>query len=271
MLPPQIIVQANDISDHIPSADYHLFKERTTRYCVVIPVINENGRLTMQIRRMHELGLPRLADIIIADGGSHDGSTDHASLKSCGVRALLVIKHAGGQSAQLRAGYAYCLSEGYEGVITVDGNNKDSIESLPLFISALDKGMDYVQGSRFQHGGEGINTPFLRTMSIRLIHAPLVSFAARKWLTDTTNGYRAYSRRYLLHPQVKPFRTIFRTYELNHYLSVRASRIGLSVMEVPVTRKYPRNGPVPTKISPVMGKIAFLKMLFLLLAGWYNP
>lgn len=255
----------------VPQADYHLLAQRKTRYCVVIPVINEDGKFQKQLRVMQELGIADCADILIADGGSSDGSTELDFLRSVGVRALLVKRDSGKLGAQLRIGYAFALSEGYEGVVTIDGNGKDSVESIPLFLEALAHGVDYAQGSRFIPGGQAVNTPPSRLLAIHLLHAPLVSLAARFRLTDTTNGFRAYSRRYLLHPQVQPFRPVFQTYELLAYLSARASRLGLSVVEIPVARRYPATGPVPTKISPLRGNLHLLGILFQLLTGRYDP
>jgi len=101
----------------------------------------------------------------------------------------------GGQSAQLRLAFAYAMRQGYEGVVQVDGNNKDGVEAIPGFLDALDTGADYVQGNRFGPGGEQVNTPLVRLLAIRALHAPLVSLAAGRRLSDTTNGFRAYSRR----------------------------------------------------------------------------
>jgi len=255
----------------IPNARYCVSFDRRTRYCVVIPVINEGEKIRKQLIQMKDLGLTDTADIIIADGGSTDGSLDFSFLESVGVRALLEKKDDGKLSAQLRIGYAYALHEGYEGIITVDGNGKDSVDSIPLFIESLDRGVDYVQGSRFVPGGKAINTPKIRFLAIHLMHAPLVSLAAHRRLTDTTNGYRAYSKKYLMHPDVQPFRALFQTYELLAYLSARASRLGLIVEEVPVTRAYPGKGPVPTKISSVRGNFLLVQILFRLLSGGYNP
>jgi dolichol-phosphate mannosyltransferase len=255
----------------LPDVERHVFRGRATKYCVVVPVLDENGRLTKQLGRMRELGIPSDTDIVIADGGSRDGSTDPGALAQLGVRALLVMRNAGGQSAQLRGAFAFCLTEGYEGIITVDGNNKDGMESIPQFVAALERGIDYAQGSRFLAGAAKGYTPPVRSAAIRCIHAPVVSLVAGHRLTDTTNGFRAYHRRYLLHPDVQPFRALFRTYELNHYLSARASRLGLAVAEIPVQRTYPKRGPVPTKISPLRGNLHFLRMLLLLVLGCYNP
>ena len=42
-----------------------------------------------------------------------------------------------------------------KGIITIDGNNKDDPEAIPHFIESLNKGIDFVQASRFIKGGKG--------------------------------------------------------------------------------------------------------------------
>ena len=168
-------------------------------------------------------------------------------------------------------GFWWALERGYEGFITIDGNNKDSIEDVPKFIEKLDGRYDFVQGSRFVKGGHAVNTPIFRYIAIRLMHAPLTSLAGGKWFTDTTNGFRAYSRRYIEHPLVQPFRDIFMSYELLAYLSVRATQLGLKTCEVPVTREYPKGERAPTKISPFKGNLALMGVIMKNLWGKYKP
>ena len=91
-------------------------------------------------------------------------------------------------------------SKGYDGIVTMDGNGKDGVEAIETFVSRLQQGYDYVQGSRYRSGGRAINTPIDRTIAGRLIHAPLLSLAGRRCDTDTTNGFRAYSAGYLRDP-----------------------------------------------------------------------
>ena len=55
----------------------------------------------------------------------------------------------GRQGAQLRMGMYFALDRNYKGILTIDGNNKDSIEDVPEFIAKLQEGYDLVQGSRF--------------------------------------------------------------------------------------------------------------------------
>ena len=100
-------------------------------------------------------------------------------------------------------GLWWALQRGYDGFITIDGNDKDSIEDVPKFISKLQEGFDFIQGSRFRRGGKAINTPFIRHVALKFMHAPLISLSAGQWFTDTTNAYRAYSRHYLEHPEVQ--------------------------------------------------------------------
>ena len=192
-------------------------------------------------------------------------------LKENRCRALLTKVGPGRLSAQLRMAYAWCLEEGYEGIVTVDGNGKDNVEAIPLFLSKLDEGYDMVQGSRYIAGGRAVNTPVDRRLASRLIHAPLISIASGFHWTDTTNGFRAYSRTALLDPRVAPFRNVFMNYNLLFYLSVRIPQVGLRTMEVPVERRYPAHGKTPTKISGFSGRLAMMTELVRAAAGAFNP
>ena len=141
----------------------------------------------------------------------------------------------------------------------------------PLAILIIEE--SYLQ--RFFHtlvkGGKAINTPFIRTVSVKLIHAPIISLTAHQKFTDTTNAYRAYSARYLTDKRVQPLRDIFMTYELLAYLSVRATQIGMKACEIPVTRAYPKTGKTPTKISFFKGNSELIKILIANARGVYKP
>jgi dolichol-phosphate mannosyltransferase len=245
------------------------FFGRRTKYCLVIPVLNEADRIRRQLFRMKSQS--ENIDVILVDGGSTDGSIDPTYLRECGVRALLVKKGPGKLSAQLRVGLSYALLQGYEGVVLIDGNNKDNPDAIPKFVEALEKGEDHVQGSRFLPGGKEENTPFSRKWGIRLLHAPLISLAAGVRYTDTTNGFKAYSRRLLLDPRVQPFRDVFFSYELHSYMEIRAGQLGLRVSEIPVERVYPSKGPTPTKIGKYRGSLLMLGILFRACLNQYAP
>lgn len=255
----------------VPDFECAEFAPRKKDYVVLVPIINEGNRILNELKRAQAANVGGVADIVICDGGSTDGCTEKSALVSLDVNTLLVKKGAGKQGAQLRMGFWWALERGYKGIITIDGNDKDSIEDIPRFIEKLEEGFDLVQGSRFVKGGVAVNTPLSRWIAVRFLHAPVISLTARQWFTDTTNAYRAYSTRYLQDSRVAPFRDVFNTYELLAYLSVRATQLKYRACEIPVTRAYPKNEKTPTKISPFKGNWLLLKILFRNLLGAYNP
>ncbi len=257
--------------DGVPRFECEEYNSKTKDYVVLIPIINEGERIKKELERACEAEIYKYADIVICDGDSSDGCTDEGLLKSLGVNSLLVKKDIGKQGAQLRMGFYWALERGYKGIITIDGNNKDSIEDVPRFIDKLKEGYDLVQGSRFIKGGVAINTPWIRTLSVKFIHAPIISKTAGQKFTDTTNAYRAYSVRYLKDDRVQPLRDIFMTYELLAYLSVRCTQIGMRACEIPVTRAYPNKGKTPTKISFFKGNSELMKILIANAKGVYAP
>ena len=71
----------------VPTYDEFVFRPKSADYCVCIFVLNENGKLHKQLEKMRDL--PGV-DIVIADGGSNDGSTAAEVLQQFGVNTLLV-------------------------------------------------------------------------------------------------------------------------------------------------------------------------------------
>lgn len=254
----------------VPAMETPLWKGKQHPFCVVIPVINEGERIKSLLIRMEADQISSIADIIIVDGGSTDGSLEIDELKQLGVRGLVAKKGPGKLSAQLRCAYAFALDQGYKGIVTIDGNDKDDPEAIPRFIQALEEGVDFVQASRYLPGGIAVNTPKIRDFAIRFIHAPCLRFSSGFNWTDTTQGFRAYSRRMLIDLKIAPFRDIFLTYELLFYLSYRAPKVGYICKELATSRCYP-DGLIPTKISIIKGNFEILITLLKVCFGKFNP
>ncbi|OEE68518.1 glycosyl transferase family 2 [Enterovibrio norvegicus] len=246
---------------------FNLGKKR--KYCVVIFVINEGDKLLSQLSRMKSADIN--ADIVLADGGSTDGSTKPSLLQSFGVSSLLVKTGPGKLGSQMRMAFSWAISNGYEGVVVIDGNNKDSVENVNDFIVQLENGFDHIQGSRFIPGGKAINTPKSRLLGLKLLHVPLMRLASGFKYTDTTNGFRAYSKKFLSSPSVSVFRSVFEGYELHYYLALKAPKLGFKCIEIPVTRTYPKTGKTPTKISPIKGNLGVINKLFRTILNHYDP
>lgn len=243
-------------------------RSRSSKYAVLIPVLNEGETILAQLARMQAAACP--ADVILSDGGSQDGSTELERLASLGVRSLLVTSQRG-LGAALRHGIRYSLEQGYEGVITIDGNGKDGVEAIARFVELLDKGVDFVQGSRFLVGGKCENTPLDRYLGIRSFIAPLISFASGFHFTDPTNGFKGLSRRLLADAQLALLRDELSSFNFQFYLNYRAPLLGFRVVEIPVSRVYPKTGPTPTKIVGMRHRIKLIAEFLRTILGLYNP
>ncbi|MGC9610775.1 MAG: glycosyltransferase family 2 protein [Minisyncoccia bacterium] len=253
----------------IPEYEISEFSQKKNKWCLCVFVLNEGDRIRKQLIRT--LPYSRLVDVIIADGGSGDNSTPPDFLVGNNVRTFLKVKNEKGLGSQMRMAFDYALRDGYEGVIVMDGNNKDNPSAISRFIKSLEDGADHVQGSRFLLGGLHVNTPWERIWGVRLIHAPLISLAAGFRYTDTTNGFRAYSARFLNDLKQEIFKSVFSEYQLHYYLAIRAPRLGYKTKEIPVEREYPKAGPTPTKIGGWKGKLLVLENLFSVCLGDFNP
>lgn len=254
--------------NELPRFHRQVFFKKRSSYALVIPVLNEGARIQRQLEKM--VPYSTQVDIIIVDGNSSDQALSQSFLKKCGVRVFFVMTGSGRQGAQLRIGISEALDEDYRGVIFMDGNDKDDPSGIEKMIQALDQGFDFVQGSRFVPGGVSINLPWYRLAGIRLIHAPILSIFSRFRYTDTTNGFRGFSRRFLVDPRVAPLRAVFIGYELHYYLALRAPELGFRTIEIPVSRIYPSN-EVPTKIKGMRGNLNVIFTLLRACFGKYHP
>jgi dolichol-phosphate mannosyltransferase len=244
----------------------HEFEDRKSRLAVIIPILNQGDVILTQLQRMQKANLK--LDIVLCDGDSSDGSTNVSRLQSLGVRTLLVTNQAGLGTA-LRLGFSYAMDEGYEGVITIDGNGKDGIDAIALFEDRLSRGFDFVQGSRFMLEGVHANTPWDRYIGIRLFLAPLMGFASGFWYSDPTNGFKGLSRKFILDERLQPLRAVFQQFNLQFYLNYMAPKLGYTVVEIPVSRVYPKGTLTPTKIIGTRIKWILLCQFFGVILGRY--
>ena len=94
----------DDSAWDVPAHDVALYAPKRHRHALVIPVINEGERIRGQLRRIQAANLP--VDVIVADGGSSDGSLVAEFVSEVGVRCVLTKTGPGKLSAQLRMAYA---------------------------------------------------------------------------------------------------------------------------------------------------------------------
>lgn len=247
---------------HIVRHSIESFGPKRNEYALVLNVLNEGERLANQLRRLSPYR--SCVDIVVSDAPSSDGSTAADRLREAGVTTLISLLEPGRYSASALAAFAYCRTCGYQGVILMDGNDKDDPEALPRFVAGLRDGFDFIQGSRYLAGGKAIRTPLMRDFLIRRVHVPVFSFLCDWRFTDTTNGFRALSMKLLCSQKVLPFRSVFKDYDIVFFLPWAACQYGFRVTEIPVTRAYPADGTVPSHLSSFSGYWRMLRPLIML-------
>lgn len=250
----------------LPKYSSEYFFDKKNKYALLIPTLNEGERIQSQLKKIKALSLDNTVDIFILDSNSTDKSLEFDFLKECSVRAKITI-FEGKQGSAFRAGINEVLNQNYDGIITVDGNNKDSMGSIFEFVKKLDEGYDFVQGSRFMKGARHENTPFIRLLAMKLLLIPLVSNLANYRYTEVASAFRAYSKNLLTEADV--LRDCFVSYEFLWYMSVFAPKNHYKVTEIPTERCYPKTGKIPTKIS-TKGCFEIILQLLYLAMGKYN-
>ena len=232
---------------------------RGLRVIAMAPVLNEEEKIGEVVRRTPR---PLVDDVLVIDDGSTDGSADAA--RALGAR-VLSLGRVMGVGAALRAGYAEAVAGGFDVAVVMAGNNKDSPEEIPQLLDPIvDQQADFVQGSRFLKQDANFGPmPFYRKLATRL-HPLLFSLVARRWVTESTNGFRAVTRQLLEDPEIDLDQSWLDEYELEPYLYLRTIRCGYRTAEVPVTKVYPPKALGQTKMQPVIGWWSILRPLVLL-------
>ena len=234
---------------------------RSLRVAAVIPVLDEETRIGTVVGRV-----PRqvVDHVLVVDDGSTDRSAERA--RQAGAEVLSLGRTVG-VGAALRAGYRAAAEGGADVIVTIAGNNKDAPEEIPLLLDPIADGQaDFVQGSRFLGSRNFGDMPRYRRLATR-VHPLLFSLVARRRVTESTNGFRAFRSSLLADARIKLDQAWLDEYELEPYLYLRAARLGYRTTEVPVTKVYPPRHLGQTKMKPISGWWSILRPLVLVGLG----
>jgi len=189
----------------------------------------------------------RSYDLLVVDDGSTDGSLDDVD----GGVIVLRNNQNVGIGASMKRAFEYAIDSGYDAVVIQAGNDKDDAREIPALLAPIVSGAaDFVQGSRYLNGGGFGNMPTYRILGTRLIHPLVFSLAARKRVTESTNGFRAFRTALLRDPRINWRQDWLDRYELEPYLLLKAITLGYRHCEVPVTKIYPNHALGYTKMKP---------------------
>jgi glycosyltransferase involved in cell wall biosynthesis len=195
---------------------------------VIVPALNEQetvADVVTGIRRHLDV------DVLVVD----DGSTDRTAPLARAAGAI-VARHPFnlGVGAALRTGFRYADAHGYDMAMQIDADGQhDPIEASNL-LGVIGAGADLALGSRFAEGSGDYAVSGGRRVSMRLL-SRIVSRRVGQPITDTTSGFRAFSRSAIeLFSAQYPGAYLSDTVEsllIAHYNGLRIAEIPVSMRE----------------------------------------
>ncbi|MGO4342413.1 polyprenol monophosphomannose synthase [Pedococcus sp. 2YAF34] len=205
--------------------------DQIDRVLVCIPTYNERENLPLVVRRIRA-AVPG-ADILVLDDSSPDGTGDVADELAAGDPQVHVLHRPAKQGLGMAylAGFRWGLDRGYDALVEMDADGSHQPEQLHRLLDAL-AGADLVIGSRWVRGGSVVNWPLHRkALSVggNLYTRALLGMPVH----DATAGFRAYRAEALRTMGLE--RVASQGYCFQVDLTRRAVRLGLRVVEVPIT------------------------------------
>ncbi|MBD3349801.1 MAG: glycosyltransferase [Candidatus Eisenbacteria bacterium] len=197
------------------------------RTLVIIPCKNLEGAVGDVVRSVLALELD--LDALVVDDGSSDNTGDEAA-----KAGATVITHPVnmGKGEALRTGFEYAVENGYDAVVTMDGDGQHDPASIPDFVEALKSGdEDIVVGSRMHAVGD---MPGLRIWTNRTT-SRIVSRLARQTILDSQSGFRIHGIEVLADVTGS---LVTSKYDTESEILIRAGRRGYRIGSIPIASIY---------------------------------
>lgn len=216
-------------------------------FCCIIPAFNEEKRIGKVVAGVRNV----IPEVIVIDDGSQDATAELAE-----KAGALVIRHKRncGKGMALRTGISRALKEGFDAVMTVDGDGQHAPAEIADFLAAFasDRG-DIIIGTRLW---DRAAMPLYRYIPNR-IGVFCISRAAGCRIDDTQSGFRLYKREVL-----EAVRLETTGFETETEILIKAGQAGFRIYSLPVSAIY--DSDYTTNFRPIRDfyriSILFLKL-----------
>lgn len=155
---------------------------------IIIPAYNEGERLKSLLSKLEKYYPSE--DILVVDDGSNDSCC--INLKE----GIKVLRHAinSGKGSALKTGFEHAIREGYDWIITMDGDGQHDPARIPKFLDAAESGeYGIICGSR-RKSFKGM--PWDRRFS-NLTTSAILSVISDQRIFDAQCGFRMYKAEFL--------------------------------------------------------------------------
>lgn len=214
------------------------------KICVVIPALNEEKEIGRIVAEVRAKGI----DVIVIDDGSVD---ETGSIAKSNGAIVLRNDQRHGKGFSLKRGFAYILEQGYDGVITMDGDGQHASEDIDHFLAeAQEKSMCLINGTRM---GDPKGMPFVRRTTNRFM-SWLISRLCRQRIEDTQCGFR-----YVSADILRQITLVSNDFEIETEMLMKSCRAGCRVLSVPIQTIYRDE---KSKIRPIKDTFRFVAYLW---------
>ncbi|HBG60988.1 MAG: hypothetical protein A2Y03_10995 [Omnitrophica WOR_2 bacterium GWF2_38_59] len=209
------------------------------RICVIIPVHNEENAIGDIVGSL----VKKKQAVIVIDDGSADRSGKIAKDKGA---VVILNENKSGKGYSLRKGFEYAIKEGFDGVITIDGDGQHDVDDFEKFIDFARDNKDIVVNGNRMTDSKGM--PFIRRLTNKFMSV-LISMACKQSIPDTQCGYR-----YIGSGVLNRLSLSSNQFEIETEILMKAAKNGFKIYSVPIRTIY-RNEV--SKINPLKDTIRF--------------
>lgn len=215
---------------------------------LVIPAFDEEPT----IRGLVEGARKFVPDVLVVDDGSNDATTLTAGLAGAMIDR---VNENRGKGEALKRAFEFALSQGYDVVLTMDGDGQHDPADLANFLPILDQ-YDLILGNRMS---EAEKVPLLRRIANQSASI-MVSILCGRRIYDSQTGYRAYSANLLRGIKLTSSR-----YDLESEVIIKAARKGLRIGHTHIQTIY---GTEVSRFRIFIDSVRFLRVVFKSLTWW---
>jgi len=221
---------------------------------VGVVVYNEDEKLPILLKKIHKVMQTKKFYFLFVNDNSTDKSAQILKkfIESHVSCSLINHKKNSGVGKSIKNIITFGLKNNFLICVIMAGNGKDDpLEISKIITPITSKNYDYVQGSRFLHGGSFDNLPILRKLMIKGFTFIFYFFTGYAQ-TDTSNGFRAYKLDIFKDKEININQNWLNRYELETYLHYKVITLSYKICEIPVSKNYLHGIKKYSKIKPVI-------------------